>query len=213
MTCSTLREFIVERARGATLSPDTAGAVASHLESCRLCAARFERERELTLGLKAVTITAAIEQPPEDLERRLLAAFSAHHAPSARSRSLAPAWLAAAAAVLIAAGTGAWMAAVLSTTRPESVDKRDDALAGFVALPLAVGLPQFESGTIVRVDLPVAALPAYGVELVTDPLRSRVQADVLVGQDGQPRAIRFVGGDQTPAAGVSRVSGVSRSRP
>jgi hypothetical protein len=62
----------------------------------------------------------------------------------------------------------------------------------FVALPGASGLPAFESGRIVRVDLSVSSLPAYGVELVPDAARSEVQADVLVGQDGQARAIRLV---------------------
>jgi hypothetical protein len=62
----------------------------------------------------------------------------------------------------------------------------------FVALPGAIGLPTFESGRIVRVDIPVSSLPAYGVELVPDAVGSEVQADVIVGQDGQARAIRFV---------------------
>jgi hypothetical protein len=66
--------------------------------------------------------------------------------------------------------------------------KMDD----FVTLPGAIGLPSFESGRIVRVDLPVSSLPAYGVELVPDAARNEVQADVLVGQDGQARAIRLV---------------------
>ena len=75
-----------------------------------------------------------------------------------------------------------------STTAPRAGLRMDD----FVALPGSVGLPTFESGRIVRIDLPVSSLPAYGVELVPDAARSEVQADVLVGQDGQARAIRLV---------------------
>ena len=63
---------------------------------------------------------------------------------------------------------------------------------GFVALPGAANLPQFESGTIVRVELPVASLPAYGVDISPAANDQPVEADVLVGQDGQPRAIRLV---------------------
>jgi hypothetical protein len=62
----------------------------------------------------------------------------------------------------------------------------------FIPLPGALGLPAFESGRVVRVDLPVSSLPAYGVEVVPDAARTEVQADVLVGQDGQARAIRLV---------------------
>ena len=53
----------------------------------------------------------------------------------------------------------------------------DDA-AEFVAWPGATAWPPFESGELIRVDIPTEA----GV----------VQADVLVGQDGFARAIRLV---------------------
>ena len=62
----------------------------------------------------------------------------------------------------------------------------------FVALPSAVGLPDFESGSVVRIQVPVAALSGYGVEIVPNMQKATVEADVLVGQDGQPRAIRLV---------------------
>ena len=61
----------------------------------------------------------------------------------------------------------------------------------FVALPAAIGLPDFESGVIVRMELPVAALPSYGIEVVSDS-KTPVEADLLIGQDGQARAIRLV---------------------
>ena len=64
--------------------------------------------------------------------------------------------------------------------------------SGFVALPGTAGLPEFESGTIVRVELPIASLPAYGVDISPAANDQPVEADVLVGQDGQPRAIRLV---------------------
>lgn len=63
--------------------------------------------------------------------------------------------------------------------------------ADFVALPAAAGLPPFESGVIVRMELPVAALPAYGFEIVPGR-KAPIEADLLIGQDGQARAIRLV---------------------
>jgi hypothetical protein len=79
------------------------------------------------------------------------------------------------------------------TRRPSTTTPRAGLrIEEFVALPGAIGLPTFESGRIVRVDIPVSSLPAYGVELVPDAVGSEVQADVIVGQDGQARAIRFV---------------------
>ena len=44
--------------------------------------------------------------------------------------------------------------------------------------------------------MPVGALPQYGVDIVPNGLRTTVEADVLVGQDGQPRAIRLVTADE-----------------
>ena len=63
---------------------------------------------------------------------------------------------------------------------------------GFVELPNAAGLPEFESGTIVRLELPAASLPAYGIEMPGAADERPVEADLLVGQDGLTRAIRLV---------------------
>ena len=80
--------------------------------------------------------------------------------------------------------------------------------AGFVTLPGAAELPQFESGTIVRVELPVASLPGYGVDISRAGGTGPVEADVLVGQDGQMRAIRLV----TSRTSFSSPSSTSRSQ-
>jgi hypothetical protein len=63
----------------------------------------------------------------------------------------------------------------------------------FVSIPGAIGLPDLESGTVLRMELPLAVLPEYGLQIVPDAMRTSIEADVLVGQDGQPRAIRLVG--------------------
>ena len=64
--------------------------------------------------------------------------------------------------------------------------------AEFVAVPGAAGLPEFESGSIVRVELPVASLPRYGVDISRAAGEDAISADLLVGQDGEPRGIRLV---------------------
>jgi hypothetical protein len=75
---------------------------------------------------------------------------------------------------------------------------RSGEVLQFVTLPTAIGLPALESGRIVRVELPTAMLPAYGLDVSPDSGAGMVEADVLVGQDGQPRAIRFVTLDSDP---------------
>ena len=77
------------------------------------------------------------------------------------------------------------------TARP-AAPAEDDGVLRFVSLPTAIGLPELESGRIVRVELATAMLPAYGFDVVPGSESGVVEADVLVGQDDQPRAIRFV---------------------
>jgi hypothetical protein len=64
-------------------------------------------------------------------------------------------------------------------------------LNDFVPLPGAFALPDFESGRIVRMEVPLAGLPAFGIDLVPDATPAAVEADFLIGQDGLPRAIRL----------------------
>jgi hypothetical protein len=66
----------------------------------------------------------------------------------------------------------------------------------FVPLPGAFALPDFESGQIVRLEVPMTVLPAYGIDLVPDATPASVSADVLIGQDGVPRAIRLAANSQ-----------------
>jgi hypothetical protein len=48
------------------------------------------------------------------------------------------------------------------------------------------------------VELQTAMLPAYGLDVTPDSKAGVVEADVLIGQDGQARAIRFVTLDSAP---------------
>jgi hypothetical protein len=58
--------------------------------------------------------------------------------------------------------------------------------------PLMEDPPPFERGELLRISLPAAAMRSVGVSVSEDRLGETVQADVLVGQEGLARAIRFV---------------------
>jgi hypothetical protein len=244
MKCHSLRDAIVEMARGEHAGPGTLAAIESHLEHCAACAALLERERRLSRGLRALS-AAALPAPSEALSRRLLDAFAERQpvlpvVARGASRMAENRWLRAAAAVVVAAGgvllwssTGNKPAndrprgastAVAESRTPDAVlppsavqspanVQRGNATArasqqprrsrlravpavvrpvGFVALPGAAGLPDFESGEIVRIEIPLTSLPTYGIEILPDAQGSPVEADLLVGQDGQARAIRLV---------------------
>jgi hypothetical protein len=49
-----------------------------------------------------------------------------------------------------------------------------------------------ESGQIVRVELPRSALISFGLPMDMERADERIKADVVLGNDGLARAIRFV---------------------
>jgi hypothetical protein len=120
-----------------------------------------------------------------------------------------PAWRvhlrwAAAAVLVLASGATAWRltpapgapSALGAPAAPGAADPIG-RVTDFVPLPGAAELPAFERGDIVRVELPVVSLPAYGLDMVPDAAPAYVAADLLIGQDGVPRAIRLAS-DQLP---------------
>jgi anti-sigma factor RsiW len=241
MTCHSLRDTIVELARGRDAGPGTRVAIESHIEHCAACAALMTREQQLSQGLRALAEATAAEVAPEALGRRLVDAFAERQSTSRAVVRPATGWMRAAAALLLAGGAAAWWwtargepategplephAVIADARRPEPahapgvvptgdsprtvpavsgrprlrVARHRAAPAfsvihpvGFVALPGAAGLPDFESGQIIRMEIPLTSLPTYGIEIQPDAQGSPVEADLLVGQDGQARAIRLV---------------------
>jgi hypothetical protein len=249
MKCHSLRDAIVEWARGQDLGPGTLAAVESHVDHCRSCAALMARERQLSQGLRALAATTAADGSSDAVGRRLLEIFAERQGagqPAASptvNRAWRTPWLRVAAALVVTAAlVASWRSvrtepgsddpaapkaapAVASNpvpspppeaertslargTEPDvqagagrapNAGRRLRAVApslirpvGFVELPGAAGLPDFESGQIIRMEIPLTSLPTYGIEILPDAQGSPVEADLLVGQDGQARAIRLV---------------------
>jgi len=66
------------------------------------------------------------------------------------------------------------------------------AALSFYALPSASELPPVENAMAVRVQLPLSSLRLMGLLVSEESSAERIQADVLVGQDGLARGVRFV---------------------
>ena len=62
----------------------------------------------------------------------------------------------------------------------------------FIPLVQGDSLNLMESGQLVRVELPRSALVSFGLPMNMEHADQRVKADVVVGNDGLARAIRFV---------------------
>jgi hypothetical protein len=148
----------------------------------------LERLRELAGASRGL-------QPSAGVEASLMREFHRTHAVRIERGAAPRGWLRVAAAFAVLAIPVAFLALQTRTVAPRtppSVAYAGAALDGFVPVPGAAALPRLESARIVRYELPIGALPAYGVEIVPDAARRAVEAELLVGQDGYARAIRLV---------------------
>jgi hypothetical protein len=64
--------------------------------------------------------------------------------------------------------------------------------ASFVRLPYTVDSVTLDGGTIVRVEMPRAALASYGLPVTDFGGNDRVPVDLVLSTDGTPEAIRLV---------------------
>jgi hypothetical protein len=115
---------------------------------------------------------------PEHIETALLREFRR------RKRIRRFGWLAAAG---IAAGLTLWLAGP-RVREVQPMPRSQDAR--FLLLPNAD--TPFEYGAVIRVELPRSALVKVGLPVNEDRFPEPVKADVLIGQDGVARAVRFV---------------------
>jgi hypothetical protein len=162
----------------------------------------MKNDRDETRISEALRLLHDVEVPPLDpgREQALLAAFDGHWA-RRRTRGSWPksprvasvgrrAWMTAAAASIVIAVTLDWLVvknAPGSRAKPDAIVE----LADFVPWPGSQAWPPFESGELMRVDLPVSALPGLGL-WPPSSAGSVVEADIVVGQDGFARAVRLV---------------------
>jgi hypothetical protein len=69
---------------------------------------------------------------------------------------------------------------------------RQEVATEFIAFPYAPPIYSNEEAQVIRVRLPRSAMRSVGLPVNEDRWFERVPADVLLGQDGVARAVRFV---------------------
>jgi hypothetical protein len=115
----------------------------------------------------------------EEVEQRLLAAFRARRYAKKRW------WIYLAAAAFLAGVVGLYLA------KPRTAAVSKYQAGAFVMLPYAQSDVPLEQPVVVRVSISVSALSVMGVPSLAGA-NERVNAELLVGQDGVARAVRFV---------------------
>jgi hypothetical protein len=168
-------------------------------------------ERVLTTALRALAESTPREAPPE-LESRLTAAFRRE----SQERNLlrwipviaATAAVAAVLTMLIRVPNNPppppaitykvpapelTLAPVARRLRPHRHQSPPAEIAtAFFTLPEARDLPPAEAATVVRVQLPRSTMRLVGLPVNEERANERIRADMVLGQDGIARAIRFV---------------------
>ena len=185
MNCKDWTAHISETSRRG-LAPGEA--LAAHLAACPACSARWDREADLTRGFVDARSAVAGLRSSDAARARLLARFEARRAAPRWT------WLAVAATLVLALALGFWKHPLpprAPAAPPVEIASAEDVLADndFVPVPYAAPLAQGELVEVVRVDLSPAALARMGF-LTQAGYSGDVTADLVVGEDGLPRAVR-----------------------
>lgn len=206
MTCSERITNLVELARGRAGRDRE---LRAHLAVCADCRERWEAERQLTAQLGIIRARTAALRSTESFARKqrresLLRDFSRIH----RHKAV-PSWvwaLSAAAALMVAVFLGyetgkrpgpvvrpertlvyeASLSSLSTLSNDASALSSDD----FIAVPYTPPLAPGEMVRVVHADLYPEQLASMGVDV--DPSwAGELPADVVMGEDGLPRAVRI----------------------
>ena len=197
MDCNRVVENLVESARRHA-APEVAARV--HLSSCASCAERWENEQALAAGLRAVRSDAAGRRSSRARREAVANQFAfQHRSRPAKRWAFSFAAIAALAILSIAVFRPVAQPPVTAEFPAVLIDAPSDPEAeGFLAVPFVPPLAQGEIVRLVHTDLQPAALAELGVNV--DPSwQSELPADLLVGADGFPRAVRI--SDEEPGSG------------
>jgi hypothetical protein len=218
MTCQEIETIVTDLARNSVIEVEARDGALAHLRECGPCSVRLGEEKRLTAGLLAWAAASMEEQAPSRVEEKLRAAFRRQPAPVRHGRR----WLGIAAAASIAAAillfklpaprvvappppppkavTVAQAPAPVidikksrqAIRRPRRKPVQPEIATEFLPVAQADGWTPLDGGRLMRVKLPRSALSEFGLPVGVERGPERIQADVVLSNDGLLRAIRFV---------------------
>jgi len=192
-------------------------AAREHMRNCPHCAALHENWQALRADLRLLGQESREAETPSRVEMRLRQDFRTKHTTmKTRRAAVAATWALAAAAVLVVLvswvhwrnektniatvhspgttissnrGNAPDLPADSGTDIGETVVASNDS-GDFTLLPGTVPFPD-EDATVVHVEMQRAALGALGLTVNEEHAGDLIQVDLLVGDDGQPQAVRL----------------------
>src|SRR5208337_1128793 len=212
MTCE---EFELAGLDLETIQADDAvhSAAWEHLRVCPQCAALHENWQTLQADLHAVGAETREAEAPARVEMRLRQEYRTRHKTlKARRATVFAGWTLAAAAIVVAAvswvnwrhenrkgstpsGVNSAQGVNMNKTTPAGPELGETIVASndageFTLLPGS--LPgMLGDATVVRVQMQRGALGALGLTVNEERAADLIQVDLLVGDDGQPEALRL----------------------
>ena len=183
-----------------------------HAASCLWCAMRLDEETRLTRSLQAFARTLQAQRAPDRVEERLVQAFRERSAPTVAptlvftgrqlwrrlswglvfAATLAAAWMVILRGPRLHPGSTAPSLQIADNAVHESSVDFEQA-TDFIPLR-ACDVPEcYDEAMLVRVTLPADSLQLFGLPMGGDYASDDpVEADVVLGSDGLPFAIRVV---------------------
>jgi hypothetical protein len=185
------------------LSPDCDAAVRGHRRVCRACEEKWVRLAGLSREVAMLQCPQVEFRPEETAVAALVSRIDHAHRERARPEKrtlLASPWLVWAntlAAVAVAVTCIVWLPSLRvrdhAVAHPSaSFDFEQTVPSGYVSLPFADPALPLDDAAVLPVELTAEDLELMGIDPTGAAPRDGVQAEILLGLDGWPRAIRFV---------------------
>jgi hypothetical protein len=148
----------------------------------------------LSSALNRLAAESAAAEPPPEVQAALLVEFDVEFDRERRRKTRS--WILAAGAIAASIITILILEyRPLLRRQPHTIYVSGEVRQfeePFVPIPYIAPPAPYERIEVVRMELPVAALIAAGLPVRTADPGARVEADVLVGQDGRARAVRLI---------------------
>lgn len=209
LNCKAAKLILVQIGRNNLLDAKLRASALEHARDCRECGVRLANERMLTAGLGLLADEHLEMVPPPALKAALMTKYKNQFVYRQRVRIL---WRAVAAAAACLALVTLVPLATRGKLQSSAFDNRaleliaidaDTALQfgngedgngtePFIAIPYAEPLAPYERTELQRVKLTRGTLLAMGLATEVPDADEPMNAELIVGEDGIPRAVRIL---------------------
>ncbi len=205
MNCSDFENVVVAIAREEPFDPVSRSQGLAHADACARCARRLASELLLSDAVAAAVTEDASRQAPPHVGKMLVETMRERAVAARRKRRI---WirrsLTGALAATLLIGSSMVLRRITPPARHGSglsiAPSLEDDAAGVAAggevatdfIPLDDDPAPTGATSLVRVQLPRTAMLAFGLPLNEDRTGDLVQAEFLLDEDGQVRAVRFI---------------------